>query len=150
MAIVGIWGGALVGVYLMLTVNLLISIPACLAGFFILVYNMELFGGRFHNPVWFGISWGGLTTFAGYFVQSVALSIPPLIASAMASLIGISIVSLTHMFRPDVLKKRFETARPEDLLAFSRYSRKTAWTIAQLECYAMMILAMAVIIPRIH
>jgi len=150
LAIIGITGGGLVGAYLILSVNALIAIPAVLALFFILVYNLELFGGRFHNAWWFGLSWGGLTTFGGYYVQSVRFSIPVLIMSVMASLIGVSIVSLTHKFRPDEFRKKLETARAEDLIAFSRYSRKTAWLIAQMECYAMMMLAAALIIPKIH
>jgi len=150
LAIIGITGGGLVGAYLILSVNALIAIPAVLALFFIPVYNLELFGGRFHNAWWFGISWGGLTTFAGYFVQSVGFSVPVLIMSVMASVIGVSIVSLTHKFRPDELRRKLETAQSGDLIAFSRYARKTAWVIAQMECYAMMMLAAAVIIPKIH
>jgi len=149
MAIVGLSGGILVATYLMWTVSLLIAIPAGVALFFILVYNMELFGGRFHNAGWFGISWGGLTTFGSYYVQAVTLSIPPLIVSVMSSLVGISIVCLTHMFRPEEIAKKLELERTEDLKAYSRYSRRAAWTVAKIECYAMIVLAIGLIIPKI-
>jgi 4-hydroxybenzoate polyprenyltransferase len=146
---VGMSGATLVAIYLMLTVSFLIVIPAALAAFFIFAYNLELFGGRFHNAGWFGVSWGGLTTFGSYFVQSTTLSVTPLIVSVMSSLVGMSIVYLTHKFRPDELSKKLEIARSANLEAYSRYSRKTAWGIAKIECYAMIALAIGVIIPKI-
>jgi hypothetical protein len=149
MAIVGLLGGILVAIYLMWTVSFLISIFAGLALFFILAYNMELFGGRFHKVGWFGFSWGGLTTFGSYFVQAVTLSIPPLIVSVMTSLVGVSIVYLTHKFRPEEIAKKLELERTEDLKAYSRYSRKAAWTVVKIECYAMMVLAIGLLIPKL-
>jgi len=149
MAILGLAGATLVAVYLIWTVSYLISILAVLAAFFVLVYNLELFGGRFHNAGWFGISWGGLTTYAGYFVQSGIWSIPPLIVSVMSSLVGVSIVYLTHKFRPEELSKKLGMSRNETLLSYSRYSRKTAWAIAKIECYAMIALAVGAIVPKI-
>jgi hypothetical protein len=133
----------------MCTVNFLIAIPAGLAAFFVFAYNLELFGGRFHNAGWFGVSWGGLTTFGGYFVQTTAFSIQVLIVSVTSSLIGVSIVYLTHKFRPAELSNKLGIPRDQNLDAFSRYSRKTAWAIAKLECYAMIALAIGVIIPKI-
>jgi len=149
MAVIGLAGGALVAIYLTLTVNSLISVFAALAAFFILAYNLELWDGRFHNASWFGVSWGGLTTFGSYFVQAATLSVPPLVASVMSSLVGVSIVYLTHKFRPEEISKELQDVPAEDLRAYSRYSRKTAWTIAKLECYAMMALAVGMIIPKI-
>jgi hypothetical protein len=149
MAIIGLSAGALVAVYLILTVSALISIPVVLAAFFIPVYNLELFRGRFHNPVWFGVSWGGLTTFGSYFVQSVGLSVPPLIVSVMASLVGVSIVYLTHKFRPEELSKKLGIPPDDTLKVYSRYSRRTAWVVARIECYAMIALAIAMIIPKL-
>ena len=148
-AIIGMLGAALVAIYLILTVSGFISILAVVAAFFIVVYNLELFGGRFHNAGWFGISWGGLTTFGSYFVQATTVSIPPLMVSAMSTLVGISIVYLTHSFRPDVLSKKLGVPRNPNLDAYSRYSRRRAWTIAKIECYAMIALAIGVIIPKL-
>lgn len=149
MAIVGISGATLVALYLMWAVSFLIVIPAAVAAFFVFAYNLELFGGRFHNAGWFGVSWGGLTTFASYFVQATGVSLAPLIVSVMSSLVGMSIVYLTHKFRPDELSKKLQVARTPSLEAYSRYSRKTAWVIAKMECYAMIALAVGMIIPRI-
>ena len=149
MAVVGVSGASLVAVYLMLKVSFLIVIPASLAAFFVFAYNLELFGGRFHNAGWFGVSWGGLTTFGSYFVQATTLSLAPLIVSVMSSLVGMSIVYLTHKFRVEELSKKLEIAPTANLVAYSRYSRRTAWAIAKIECYAMIALAIGVIIQKI-
>jgi hypothetical protein len=34
--------------------------------FLVLAYNMELFGGRFHSDIWFGLAWGGFPMLNGY------------------------------------------------------------------------------------
>jgi len=149
MAVVGMFGAALVAIYLAFTVNFGILFLAVLAAFFILVYNLELFSGRFHNAGCFGISWGGLTTFAGYYVQATALSLEPLIVSVMASLVGVSIVYLTHKFRPRELSKRLGTIPTSDLVEYSRCTRRAAWTIAKIECYAMVALAVGLMLPKL-
>jgi hypothetical protein len=149
LAVAGISGGALVAIYLSWTVSIGIGILAIVAAFFILAYNLELFGGRFHNVGWFGVSWGGLTTFAGYYVQSPTIALQPVIVSFMATLIAVSIVLLTHRFRPQQLSKKLRPVPNSDLIEFSRYARKAIWTVVQLECYAIIALAIGLIIPKL-
>jgi voltage-gated potassium channel Kch len=43
--------------------------------FFLLAYNLELFGGRFHTDFWFAASWGFLPVLAGFVVQTNTLSL---------------------------------------------------------------------------
>ena len=38
---------------------------AAAEGFFLLAYNLEWFGGRFHTDRWFALAWGGLPVLAG-------------------------------------------------------------------------------------
>ena len=38
--------------------------------FFLLAYNLEFFGGKFHTDLWFAISWGFLPVLAGFIVQT--------------------------------------------------------------------------------
>jgi len=38
--------------------------------FFLVAYNLELFGGRFHTDFWFALSWGFLPVLAGFIVQT--------------------------------------------------------------------------------
>ncbi len=150
MATIGISAAALVGIYLAAFVSQYIMILAALACFFIFAYNLELFGGRFHNAAWFGISWGGLSTFGGYFVQATSLTLSSVILSAMASLFSVSILYLTHRFRRQELSNQFEgKIQASVLIEYSRHTRSIAWTIAKIECYAIVLLAVGLIVPKI-
>lgn len=62
--------------------------PIALAeGFFVLAYNLEWFGGRFHRDGWFALSWGSLPVLAGYVLQANAVSPGALaVAAAMGAL----------------------------------------------------------------
>ena len=35
-------------------------------------YNLELFGGRFHDDTWFALAWGAFPAFTGYFANALA------------------------------------------------------------------------------
>lgn len=65
--VIGIVGAAIVSPWLIP----LVVVGAALA----LVYNLELFGGRFHTDLWFAVAWGGFPAFTGWFVE--ALDIRP-------------------------------------------------------------------------
>lgn len=57
--------------------------PIALAeGFFVLAYNLEWFGGRFHTDGWFAFSWGALPALAGYVLQTNALGTSALLLAA--------------------------------------------------------------------
>ena len=43
--------------------------------FFLLSYNLELFGSRFHTDGWFAFSWGFLPVIAGFAVQTNTVTI---------------------------------------------------------------------------
>lgn len=56
-------------------------------GFFLFSYNLELFGGKFHNKKSTVISWGILPVFAGSAIQSNSISFETLIISGIAALV---------------------------------------------------------------
>ncbi len=43
--------------------------------FFLLSYNLELFGRRFHTDGWFALSWGFLPVIAGFVVQTDTVTV---------------------------------------------------------------------------
>ncbi len=47
-------------------------------------YNLELFGGRIHNDVWFGLSWGAFPVLVGAYAQHWTLSVAALVTAAAA------------------------------------------------------------------
>lgn len=46
--------------------------------FFLLAYNLELFGGAFHDDLWFAASWGFLPVVAGFVVQTDTVTLTSL------------------------------------------------------------------------
>ena len=72
-----------IGAYYIVAYAPLLAIVAVLEGFFLFAYNLELFDGRFHNDLWFAISWGALPVMAGYLIQ--ASEPGPLVFAATAA-----------------------------------------------------------------
>ncbi len=56
-------------------------------GFFLFAYNLELFGGRFHNNISTVISWGILPVFAGSAIQTNSISLETILLSGIAAAI---------------------------------------------------------------
>lgn len=109
-----------VGIYYMVYYAPLLWPIAILEGFFLLAYNLEWFGGRFHTDGWFAFSWGVLPVLAGYVMQTNALSPPALaVAAAMGSL---SLVEIKASRPYKELKRRLRDADSEaDRLLAQRY-----------------------------
>ena len=57
-------------------------------GFIVVAYNLELFGGRLHNALWFAVAWGALPVLAGYVVTAERLSDDALVAATFAALLS--------------------------------------------------------------
>jgi hypothetical protein len=67
--------------------------------FLVLAYNLELFGGRFHSDVWFGLAWGGFPVICGYAAVAGDVSAAPLLAAAFATLLSLAQRTLSNRVR---------------------------------------------------
>jgi hypothetical protein len=73
LAAVSLVGAVAIGVAGVAIVSLSL-IPFVAAGAFIVVaYNLELFGGRFHDDLWFALAWGAFPAFTSYWANSLSL-----------------------------------------------------------------------------
>ena len=72
-------------------------------GFFLFAYNLELFGGRFHNNISTVISWGILPVFAGSAIQTNSISIETIILSGISA--GITYFLITTSRKYKALKR---------------------------------------------
>jgi hypothetical protein len=52
--------------------------------FLVLAYNLELFGGRFHSDLWFGLAWGAFPVLSGYAVMAERVD-PEAVLAALAA-----------------------------------------------------------------
>jgi hypothetical protein len=71
----------LIGAYYVVTLSAFLLPIVLVEVFFALTYNLESFNGKFHNAVVFSISWGILPFLAGYFVNTLSVSVGALLAS---------------------------------------------------------------------
>ncbi len=68
-------------------------------GFFLFAYNLELFGGKFHNNISTIFSWGVLPVFAGSVIQTNSISIEALILSIVSALITYSLIITSRKYK---------------------------------------------------
>lgn len=50
----------------------------------VIAYNLELWGGRFHNDVSFALAWGAFPVLTAYYAQASTLRLAPAVAAAFA------------------------------------------------------------------
>ncbi len=74
-------------------------------GFFLFAYNLELFGGKFHNNISTVLSWGILPVFAGSAIQTNSISIEALILSIVSALITYFLIITSRKYKE--LKRSF-------------------------------------------
>jgi hypothetical protein len=109
-----------IGIYYMLFYTPVLWIIAILEGFFLLTYNLEWFGGRFHTDQWFVFSWGFLPVLAGYVLQTNRLSFSALMLAMAAGML--SLIEIT-VSRPYKEIKRLSLPSQEDIDMMKRYER---------------------------
>lgn len=74
LAAIGLLPALTLGLYYAFSYAMLL-IPVGVAElFFLLAYNLEYFGGRFHTDLWFAFSWGFLPIVAGFVLQTDAIA----------------------------------------------------------------------------
>lgn len=67
--------------------------------FLLFAYNLELWGGRFHNNMTFVISWGILPVFAGSAIQTNTLSPQVLLLSVIAGLLSYILIKTSRKYK---------------------------------------------------
>lgn len=88
-----------IGVYYIVLYVPLLAIVAILEGFFLLAYNFEIWGGRFHNDFWFAVSWGALPVMAGYLIQTSDISILPFAVAGVAALASFAEIRMSRPYK---------------------------------------------------
>ena len=104
---IGIAGAAAWGWWLLLLV--------AAGAFLVVTYNLELFGGRFHNGLWFAVGWGGFPALTGYAV--VAGQLAPAAGLAAGFAILLSFVQLVLSKHVRFVRRQVSAVRGELELA---------------------------------
>lgn len=96
---------------------LVLLIPVGL--FLVLAYNLELFGGRIHTDLWFGLAWGGFPVLSGFAAVSGELRPAAFLAAAFAVLLSLAQRALSGHVR--FVRRRVTSVKGEfELLDGSR------------------------------
>ena len=83
--------------------------------FIVLAYNLEWFGGRFHNTFWLAVSWGVFPVLTGYWVNALELRASALLAAAGCAMMLVVQRSLSTPVRE--LRRRTVSLTGEQRLA---------------------------------
>lgn len=89
----------LIGAYYMINFTPLLWPIAIAEGFFLLAYNLEWFGGRFHTDEWFAFSWGALPVIAGYVMQTNVVAVSAVILAIAAALFSLVEISASRPYK---------------------------------------------------
>jgi len=78
-------------------------------GFFLFAYNLELFGGKFHNNISTIFSWGILPVFAGSVIQTNSITYETLIIAAITSVVTYALIKTSRKYK--LLKRNNEDSK---------------------------------------
>ena len=119
----------------------LLAFVAC-GAFFVLAYNLELFGGRLHSDFWFALAWGAFPLLTAYWTMAERLE-PAAAAGALAAF-ALSLAQRTLSSRVRAIRRRL--SHIEGTAVFADGTREEIdrhWALAADE-RALMMLAAAV------
>ncbi len=88
-----------IGIYYAILDSPLLYPIGIIEGFFLFAYNLELFGGKFHNNISTIISWGILPVFAGSAIQTNSISIETLVLSALSASVTYLLITNSRAYK---------------------------------------------------
>jgi hypothetical protein len=90
LAVVGLVGAVAIGVAGIIVVSPLLAPLVAMGAFFVVAYNLELAGGRFHTDTWFALAWGAFPAFTGYFVNALEIRPAGILVAAACYLLSVA------------------------------------------------------------
>jgi hypothetical protein len=90
LALVTIAGAAAIGIVVAVVFSLWLLAFVATGSFLVVAYNLELFGGRFHTDLWFGLAWGAFPVLTAYFAMTGRLRADAAAAAAFATLLSLA------------------------------------------------------------
>jgi len=73
LASVSISAASAIGITVAISHTLWLLVFVAVGAFFVVAYNLELFGGRFHGGLWFPAAWGAFPALTAYFASARTL-----------------------------------------------------------------------------
>jgi hypothetical protein len=73
LAVVGLGGAVAIGIAGLFVVSWSLAPFVAVGAFLVLAYNLELFGGRFHNDFWFAAGWGAFPALTSFWANALGI-----------------------------------------------------------------------------
>jgi 1,4-dihydroxy-2-naphthoate octaprenyltransferase len=99
LAAVSLTGGVAIGVGAAAAWGWWLLAFVAVGGFLVPAYNLELFGGRFHSDLWFGLAWGAFPLLTAYFAQAQELRAEAVLAAVFATFLSLAQRTLSTQVR---------------------------------------------------
>jgi hypothetical protein len=122
--------------------------------FLVLVYNLELIGGRFHSDLSFGLAWGGFPLICGYAAVAGEIGVAALLGALFAVLLSLAQRALSNQVR--FVRRRVASVHGElELVDGTRETLKASRLITPAErglrllAAATVLLAAALVVYRL-
>jgi hypothetical protein len=90
LAIVSVTAACIIGLAVAIDFTLWIVPLVAIGAFLVPAYNLELFGGRFHSDVWFGLAWGAFPLITAYVACSGTIRAATVLAAAWATMLSLA------------------------------------------------------------
>jgi hypothetical protein len=87
LAVCSLAGAVAIGIAVALTHDLWLLPFVAFGGFIAVAYNLELFGGRFHNGFWLATAWGAFPVVTAYFAVADRIRGEAVLAAVYAALL---------------------------------------------------------------
>ena len=88
-----------IGMYYAFLDSPLLFVIGIIEGFFLFAYNLELFGGKFHNNASTIFSWAILPVFAGSAIQTNSITIEAVMICGVSSIITYVLITTSRKYK---------------------------------------------------
>jgi hypothetical protein len=90
LAVASIGGAVAIGVVSCFWISPWLGLFIAFGGVLVVAYNLELFGGRLHNALWFAVAWGAFPVLTGAFAQTETVGADAVLAAAFAVVVSLA------------------------------------------------------------
>jgi hypothetical protein len=122
-AVVALAGAVAIGVWAAVSWGLGLLVFIAFGAFIVPAYNLELFGGRFHNEWWLAFSWGGFAILTAYYAEAQTLR--P--AAVLAAGFGTAMILVQRTLSTPVREARRERGTLDGVEPLERALRILPW-----------------------
>jgi hypothetical protein len=90
LALASVAAACAIGLAVALSFSLWLLPLIAVGAFLVPAYNLELFGGRFHSDLWFGLAWGAFPVVTAYVACAGTLPLVALLAAGWATVLSLA------------------------------------------------------------